>query len=311
MQDKRLSHVDIERNFFLTACSVAELTKYHFPSLNIILCHSSAKKKEQGAILTYNELAPEVEYAILCAMNAFRITILALLTIAVGVMIYVVCVMLPGMQADQKIYNISQQSAKNQLQAADHRERVSGYGESAEAGGLAGAVSESEEADRLAESSVHEAEERAVIEEARRKVENEQLRAMEAAAAGPKTDGAIGLVTAFNQEWLSILFKPAVKDVLNEGTVVAVRREGVVLCEATVDFLDEESGQVGATLRPQEFGKTQMEVKEDAWLPVVGDEVIYSPFASARDLRRENSFLTPEPLSVPSASEEVPAEPQP
>lgn len=247
-------------------------------------------------------------------MNAFRITILALLTIVVAVMIYVVCVMLPGMQADQKIYNISQQSAKNQLQAADHRERVSGYGETAEAGGLAGAVSESEEADRLAESSVHEAEERAVIEEARRKVEAEQRRAMEDAAAGPQTDGAIGLVTSFNQAWLSILFKPAVKDVLNEGVVVAVRRDGVVLCEATVDFHDEESGQVGATLRPQEFGKTQMEVDEDAWLPVVGDEVIYSPFASVRDLRRENTFLTPQPLSVPAvpaAPAEQPAEPQP
>ena len=271
-------------------------------------CHALRKICPRRGFLTYNELARGLEYAILCGMNAFRVTILSLLVIAVGLMFYVVFVTLPAMQADQNIYNISRQAGQNQQQTADHRDRVSAYGDGAEATGLQQAVAEAEKVDREAEKSVYEAEEKAVLDEARRKAQAAQ----EQVPASPKTDGAIGLVTSFNKEWVSILFKPAVKDVLPEGLVIAVRREGLVLCEATVDFKDEESGQVGATLRPQEFGKGQVDVDENALLPRPGDEVVYSPFASARDLRRENTFLTPQPLTVPAPAEEpAPVEPAP
>ena len=93
---------------------------------------------------------------------------------------------------------------------------------------------------------------------------------------------------------------------LVEGTIVAVRREGVVLCEATVDFRDEESGQVGATLKPQEFGKAQFNIEAEKLQPKPGDEVVYSPFASARELRADNSFLQPEPLTVPKYNSAAP-----
>jgi hypothetical protein len=112
-------------------------------------------------------------------------------------------------------------------------------------------------------------------------------------------------VTAFNKEWLSIMFKPAVTDVINEGVIIAVRREGIVICEATVDLKDDESGQLGATLKPQEFGKSQANVDVEKLLPQVGDEVIYSPFASARELRAENPFVKPAPLSVPRPEDGV------
>ncbi len=261
-----------------------------------------ALKWAGGDILTYNELAWWTEYAILTRMNAFRITILSLLVIAVGLMFYVVFVTLPAMQAEQNLYHISQQSAQNQQQTAGHRQRVSGYGDGAEVGGLKDAMAAAENADREAEKSVCEAEAQAVLEDARRKAEAAQQRDNE--LKNEKTDGTIGLVTAFNKEWVSVLFKPAVKDVLPEGLVLAVRREGHVLCEVTVDYVDEESGQVGATMRPQEFGKSQVDVDEETLLPRVGDEVIYSPFASARDLRRENTFLTPQPLTTPTPAAE-------
>jgi hypothetical protein len=179
---------------------------------------------------------------------------------------------------------------------------VSEYGEKAEDQGLAGAYSVADEADRNAEKSVYEAEERAVIEEAKRKAMAAQEQKAREERAAEKT---IGLVTAFNKEWLSIMFKPAVTDVINEGVIIAVRREGIVICEATVDLKDDESGQLGATLKPQEFGKSQANVDVEKLLPQVGDEVIYSPFASARELRAENPFVKPAPLSVPRPEDGV------
>lgn len=240
-------------------------------------------------------------------MNGFRITVLALLVLVVGVMFYAIFVFLPGMQADRNIYEISRNSAANAQREAGHREKVSEYGESAEKQELATAYSEAEAADDDARKSVYEAEERAVIEEAKRKAEAALEREVKEADEAGK---AIGLVTSFNKEWVSIMFKPVVKDTLNEGTIIAVRREGVVLCEAVVDLHDDESGQLGATMKPQEFGKAQASIDEEKLLPRPGDEVIFSPFASAKDLRRDNSFLKPAPLTVPRRDAGDASEPQ-
>lgn len=226
-------------------------------------------------------------------MNGFRMTVLALLVLVVGAMFYAIFVFLPGMQADRNIYEISRNTAANAQREADHRVKVSGYGESPENEELA---SEAAAADAAARKTVYEAEERAVIEEAKRKAEAALEREVQEADEAGK---AIGLVTSFNKDWVSIMFKPVVKEPLGDGTIVAVRREGVVLCEAVVDLRDEESGQLGATMKPQEFGKAQANIDEAKLLPQPGDEVIYSPFASARDLRADNSFLRPAPLSVP------------
>ena len=267
-------------------------------NLRRLICRNAV----QGTFLTDNELESMSEYAILSAMNAFRITILALLVLVVGGMFYAIFVLLPGMQADRDIYEITQKTAQDAARDAGHREKVSEYGENAENQGLAGAYSEADAADRSAEQSVFEAEERAVIEEAKRKEMAAQEQKVREERDAEKT---IGLVTSFNKEWVSIMFKPAVTDVINEGVIVAVRREGVVICEATVDFKDEESGQLGATLKPQEFGKSQVNVDVEKLLPQVGDEIIYSPFASARELRAENPFVKPMPLSVPRQEEGV------
>lgn len=242
-------------------------------------------------------------------MNGFRITILALLVLVVGLMFYVVFVTLPGQQADYNIYQISQQVAQNEREAASHRERVSEFGEAAEHNELSSAYAEAEAADREAVRNVSDAEEQAVLAEARRRAEAEAA-AQAAAQTGSQTDGAIGLVTNFNREWVSIRFKPAVESPLNEGLIVAVRREGVVLCEAVVDWKDEESGEIGATLKPQEFGSTQVDVNEEAILPIPGDEVIYSPYASSRDLRRDDTFLNPQPATTASPATEAAPQPE-
>lgn len=264
-------------------------------------------------ILTDNELESKHECAILYAMNAFRVTILALLVLVVGGMFYAVFVFLPGMQADRNIYEITQKTAQDAARDAGHREKVSEYGEKAEDEGLAGAYSEADAVDRTSDQAVCEAEERAVIEEAKRK---EQAAREQQARQEREEEKTIGLVTSFNKEWVSIMFKPAVNDVINEGTIVAVRRQNLVICEATVDYKDEESGQIGATLKPQEFGKSQANIDAEKLLPEPGDEIIYSPFASARELRAENPFVKPTPLSAPRRGDEVaplesPAEPQP
>lgn len=243
-------------------------------------------------------------------MNGFRITILALLVLVVGLMFYVIFVTLPGMQADRNIYEISQKTALNARENASHLDRVSNYGDGAEKEELASAYSADEQSKRQAEKSLYEAEEKAVIEEARRKAEEALALEVKAADEAP---AAIGLVTAFNRDWVSIMFRPAVKDPLNEGLIVAVRRDGVVLCEATVDYKDEESGQIGATLKPQEFGKTQVNIDEEKMLPMPGDEVIYSPFESTQDLKALESYLKPAPLSVPAQADDAapPASQQP
>lgn len=266
------------------------------------------KNRASGAllrlILTYSLLACMRECAILCAMNGFRITLLALLILVVGLMFYVIFVTLPGMQADHNIYEITQKNSLVAQENEGHRDRVSAYGDGAEKQELASAYSAAAEEEKLAEKSVYEAEERAVIEEARRKAAAALAQEVKAADEAPD---AIGLVTSFNRDWVSIMFRPAVKDPINEGLVVAVRRDGVVLCEATVDYKDEESGQIGATMKPQEFGKSQVNIDQEKMLPMPGDEVIYSPFVSTRDLKAVNSFLQPAPISVPADGGAAPA----
>jgi hypothetical protein len=49
-----------------------------------------------------------------------------------------------------------------------------------------------------------------------------------------------------------------------------------------------------------------VDVNEDAILPIPGDEVIYSPYASSRDLRRDDTFLNPQPTTTPATDGAAP-----
>ena len=144
-----------------------------FALLTSVYDMSTGKKSQCVALLTYYELARGGGYAILCAMNGFRITILALLVLVVGLMFYVVFVTLPSRQADYNIYQISQQVAQNEREAASHRERISAFGEAAEQNELSSAYAEAEAADREAVRNVSDAEEQSVLAEARRRAEAE------------------------------------------------------------------------------------------------------------------------------------------
>ena len=87
---------------------------------------------------------------------------------------------------------------------------------------------------------------------------------------------------------------------------IAVRRNDYIVCEATVDGQDTESGQYTAALKQAEFGGAKDPEVEANRKPRVGDEVIVSPFPSSRDLRMdgynpllENQQPSAEPKGIP------------
>ena len=152
-----------------------------------------------------------------------------------------------------------------------------------------------------------EAEESSVLADARRKQEESMAQQADEDVDDSKP---IGLVTSYNQEWNSVLFKPVTQSPINIGLVVALRRDGNILCEAEVDNVDQESGQVSAQLKHSSFnadaqgGAVQDGILPEDKMPAVGDEVIITPFETTRDLREDNmNFGAP----VPTRAAPLPA----
>ena len=85
-----------------------------------------------------------------------------------------------------------------------------------------------------------------------------------------------------------MLFKPNGSMPVNEGLIIAVRRNDYIVCEATVDGKDEISGQITAAVKPAHFGGVSDEAAEANQIPRPGDDVIISPFPSSKDLRLED-----------------------
>jgi len=231
-------------------------------------------------------------------MNGFRITILVLLCLVVGLMAYVVFEVLPEREADYRMYNISQRNALYEKQDAAHQERVSRIGAEAENPEVAQARTDAAESDRRAEQALNEAEERAVIEEAKRREAAAVARQAQDEATALK---ALGRVASYNPEWNSIMIEPLSTEPINVGLVVAVRRGGRIVAEAQVDFIDE-SGQIGAVVKSGSFNKTQAPgVSSEAFKPAVGDEVIVTPFPTTSELRGNGGFLPPSAGVMPAA----------
>lgn len=238
-------------------------------------------------------------------MNGFRLTLLILLCLVVGLMAYVVFVVLPERESDYRMYNISQRNALYERQDAAHQEQVSRYGADVEDPDVATARHEAAESDRKAEIAVNEAEERLVIEEAKRKEAATLARQAQEEAKAPK---ALGRVASYNPEWNSILIEPLSAEPINEGLVVGIRRKGVIIAEAQVDYIDE-SGQIGAVLKAATFSKAKGEgIEADNFIPAVGDEVIVTPFATASELRGTGAYGLPG-ADVPAFSSPLPPAP--
>jgi len=230
-------------------------------------------------------------------MNGFRITILVLLCLAVGLMFYAVMVIVPGWQNQYSEYQASIKIAEYQQNNDHHRQRMEQFSPDAEAPEVTTARTMAEESARKDEKALNEAEESSVIAAARRKEEAALARQAEAEAEAPKP---LGLVAAYNPEWNSLMIRPVAEVPMAMGFVVAVRRGGSIVCEAVIDGRDEESGQYSATVKAAELGAAAAEKKT----PTVGDEVIETPFPSSQELRRGSDFLPPaaQQTSAPSGN---------
>lgn len=240
-------------------------------------------------------------------MNGFRLTLLILLCLVVGLMAYVVFAVLPERESDYRMYNISQRNALYERQDAAHQESVSRYGADVEDPDVATARNEAAESDRKAELAVNEAEERLVIEEAKRREEAALAKQVQAEAQAPK---ALGRVASYNPEWNSILIEPLSQEPINVGLVVGIRRNGAIVAEAQVDYIDE-SGQIGAVIKNATFSKSKGEgISADKLTPAVGDEVIVTPFATTNELRSNDSYVFPgagaPPYGEPSPAQGLP-----
>ncbi len=237
-------------------------------------------------------------------MNGFRITLLILLCLAVSLMFYAVMVVVPSWQNQYGEYQASQKLAEYQRNNDNHRMRMEQFGPEAETPEIAQARADAEESARKGEQALNEAEESIVIAAAKRKEEAALAKQASEEANAPQP---LGLVAAFDPEWNAIMIKPVSEVPMHPGFVVAVRRESRIVCEAVIDSLDTESGQYSATVKAADLGKVISSVSsESALKPVVGDEIIESPFPSSSELRG-GTGLEPAPLPA-AAPDAAPAE---
>ncbi len=240
-------------------------------------------------------------------MNGFRVTILVLLCLAVGLMFYVVAYMIPQQQERYDQYKAEQSTEAYNQREAEHQKRMEELDPEHEADAVAEARAAAEKAQQERIKKLTEAEESSVLADARRKQEESMAQQADEDVDDSKP---IGLVTSYNQEWNSVLFKPVTQSPINVGLVVALRRDGNILCEAEVDNVDQESGQVSAQLKHSSFnadaqgGAVQDGILPEDKMPAVGDEVIITPFETTRDLREDNmNFGAP----VPTRAAPLPA----
>lgn len=238
-------------------------------------------------------------------MNGFRITILTLLCLSVALMFYVVLYVIPSWQEEYNIYQSDVRLSEYNKKSDLHRQQMLALDPSVESPEEEQARLAEEEAARRNERTLQEAEESIIIEAARRREEAARARAEAEAAAKAEAEAraagaqpaAIGIVASYDEEWSCIMIKPAVVGAFSQGNTLAVRRNGRIVCEAVVDGMDVESGQVSATVKIEQFG-TAEGVVEGTTPPAPGDEVILSPFASSDDLRREAAAEEAVPVST-------------
>lgn len=237
----------------------------------------------------------------LARMNGFRVTILVLFCLTVGLMFYAVTVVIPGRQEQFELYRTMQKSNEYQQRNAEHRARMEQLGPDVEAPEVSDARSAAEESERQRRQELNEAEESSVLAAARRKEEERAAReAAERAAEEAAAPAKLGQVASYSAEWSSILFTPSSATPMNDGLAIAVMRGKQLVCEAVVDGRDEESGQVSATVKPlvmKNYGGAAIQ----QLTPAPGDVVILSPFAAAADALSAQSRAT-EGFSLPSAA---------
>lgn len=241
-------------------------------------------------------------------MNGFRITVLTLLCLSVGLMFYAVLFVIPSWQEDYRIYQSSVRIAEYEKKNDIHKQQMRVYDAGTETPEVQQARMDQEEAARKNEVTLNQAEESNVLAAAKRKEEAARAEAerRQKEAANP-VSAVIGVVAAYDENWNSIMIKPKVPEVFVPKTVVAVWRDKMVVCEAVVDALDVQSGQVSATVKEVDFGEGT-NIDPAKLRPHAGDEVIVSPFETASELRNEGGEPSQAPLPVNPSGAGAPAE---
>lgn len=234
--------------------------------------------------MTDSLLESKSVFAILPHMNAFRASILVLLALTVGLMFYAFAVLLPARQEQYQMYQNQLKINEYQQRQQEHESRMARFDAKADTPEVAAARAAAEAEAKKNEADLTAAEESSVLASARRRQAAEEV---ESAAAEPVVSSSVGVVTAYLEDCAVILFKAADAVPVNEGLNIAVRRNDYIVCEATVDGQDSESGQYTAALKQAEFGGAKDPEVEANRKPRAGDEVIISPFPSSRDLRME------------------------
>ena len=234
--------------------------------------------------MTDSLLESKSVFAILPHMNAFRASILVLLALTVGLMFYAFAVLLPARQEQYQMYQNQLKINEYQQRQQEHESRMARFDADADTPEVAAARAAAEAEAKKNEADLTAAEESSVLASARRRQAAEEV---ESAAAEPDVSSSVGVVTAYLEDCAVILFKAADAVPVNEGLNIAVRRNDYIVCEATVEGQDSESGQYTAALKQAEFGGAKDPEVEANRKPRAGDEVIISPFPSSRDLRME------------------------
>ncbi len=232
-------------------------------------------------------------------MNGFRITILVLLALAVGALLWIVTIFQSKQEENYEAYRASVKQTERQQRLDAHQDKMRQIGPREETG------SESLAAAKAAqERQVTSAEESNVLAAGERKDADRVAEAAAAEAAAPK---ALGRVASYDREWGSIMVEPLTNEPMPAGMRVALRRNNVIICEAEVGERDL-SGQVSATVIQTQFTQGSGSVSDDKFIPQEGDQVIISPYPSSRELRTDAGTATemggfPTVPASPKASE--------
>lgn len=235
--------------------------------------------------MTDSWLEYETVFAILARMSAFRITILVLLSLTVGLMFYAFVVLLPARQDQYQMYQTQLKINEYEKRQLEHEARMARLGADVDTPEIAAARAAAEEEEKKNAADLTAAEEHSVIASVKRRQEIEEAANAAEEAAAPS---ALGVVTSYLEDCTVVLFKANGSMPVNEGLIVAIRRDNYIVCEATVDGRDEISGQITAAVKLAQFGGVADAAAEANQIPRPGDEVIISPFPSSRDLRLED-----------------------
>lgn len=263
--------------------------------------------KKRGDFLTDSFLEYQTYFAILARMNAFRATILVLLVLTVGLMFYAFVVLVPARQNEYQMYQTRLKINEYEQRQMEHEARMARMETDADTPGMAAARAAAAEEDKKNAEELTNAEEHSVIASARRRQEIEAAAEDAPADEDAAAATALGSVTAYLEDCGVILFKADGSTPVNEGLQIALRRGHYVVCEATVDGRDEESGQYTAAIKQVSFGGVADPAVEANRKPCPGDEVIISPFLSSRDLRLENTVTQPAAAESPRELPEIEA----